>query len=109
MKKVFLLGMLLLVSTPAMSAGYKGTDYNKVLKQTALEKCGYAPPRLTRKTQKGRVIVYQFVCGSIFSVISVGCIALDYKVRQQKSWESDDEYQRFQMSVQNTPTMYMCQ
>ena len=108
LKKGALFSTLLALALPAL-AGYEGTDYNRVLKKTALTKCGYVPPNLIKQRQNGSVMTYQFTCGSIFKVVLVECTALNYKVRAQDRQESNVDYEAFQLSVKDQPTMYLCQ
>lgn len=103
--------ILMIAFTPflAHAGAYKGASLQAVLKETALEKCGYAPPSLKQQGKQGKVMVYQFTCGSIFKVVSVGCIAFANESQVDMAATPIREYRYGRPSQGEQSPIYVCQ
>ena len=92
-------------------AQYMGSNFEALVKQTALEKCRYLHPVLQKQNVGTGLAEYQFVCdnGTVFSkVIFVKCVQLAYKVRERYPDESREDYEAFQQSIQDPRPWFRC-
>ena len=107
--KIILTFIFVFTSFLAHAVAYKGTNIQIVSNEAALGKCGYAPPRFNRQGREGRVMVYQYTCGSIFKLVSVACIAFENesKVDMEAIPTRDYRYGRFSNGQQSP--VYVCQ